>query len=379
MLRLRPLAGDAPGDVLKRPAPVAEAGGERPVPLGEFTPQAQSLGEPLLDRVEQSQREGAFREEALHGVQRDEGEVRVGQWGGDTVSLAGEGHVLLPGDPGRIPYHSPGPAALEESVSVHELIDLDTQGETLHDHLAQGAGPAVELPECLMVGSLVRSEEHEQPARPRRFRVDDVDGEGAQQADHRGGQPGGRRFRQHVDLHAWFGRGGSLPEDLQEAEGGEAEGDGAGAGADDVQRALPVGGFGATSGVGVQAGSRGEGRGAVVRRVGVQETAQLGDQVGGDGPSVTERCEGGQHVPLGEVRLVEAERGDLGRRVQQAQQPLGVREAVGVLGAEADGFLADGVVAGHCGPDVQQMPARFDPHPVPPVQVALPCVRESSP
>lgn len=129
-------------------------------------------------------------------------------------------------DLGRVLDEAPGPAALEELVLVREaFLDVDTEDEALADDGAQGLEAALELLQDHPLGQPPLAEEFGERSALRGVHVEDVDGERTQQTHHGRRQPdtGGRP--KFLDEFQHLGAARLRLVDLEEAEGGEAEGD----------------------------------------------------------------------------------------------------------------------------------------------------------
>ncbi len=83
-------------------------------------------------------------------------------------------------------------------------------------------------------------------------------------------------------------------------------------------------------------------------------------------------------VVLGGVRIVQPEGGNLGRRIEQAEQPLRVGDTALAAPLAPVPPAALERVTPHRLPDVQQMLAWLDLHPMPLTQAALPSIEEKS-
>nr|BFE71501.1 hypothetical protein GCM10020092_048020 [Actinoplanes digitatis] len=220
-----------------------------------------------------------------------------------------QAHVGRRLDLGRVGDQAPAPAALEEPVGQVELaalggtradgdvvaepgVDLAQRLAELVDDLPGRAALLVDGPDQLPAVGLVGGE--------------DVDGEAAQEADHRGGEPLAGPLLELVHLIEQPRTGDHLPEDLGETDDGEHQRDGDGEGVDHVQ--LLLRGLDLLALVlGAEVGAAGEARRAVRRRVALDVAGERLEQPLRHLDVVAEHAERVEHVPVGGVGVVQPE------------------------------------------------------------------------
>lgn len=237
---------------------------------------------------------------------------------------------LLDGRDGRRVLHeAPGPAALEQlgvTADAFTGLRLQAQDRALTDDGTQRPEPPLELLESLSFGQLPLADELAQRLPLGRVEAEGVDGEGAQQTDHGGGEPQAGGRSEFVDPGDGGIAAGFAAIDVEEAQCGQAQGHRHRIGVDNTQLPLFLGEFLARI-LRDEVVTAGEGGVEVASAVALHELGQDPDDAAGNIGGISDPLQGFHDVPLSGVRVVQPEGGDLSGRVEEAEQPLGIGHA----------------------------------------------------
>lgn len=272
---------------------------------------------------------------------------------------------LLDGRDGRRVLHeAPGPAALEQlgvTADAFTGLRLQAQDRALTDDGTQRPEPPLELLESLSFGQLPLADELAQRLPLGRVEARGVDGEGAQQTDHGGGEPQAGGRSEFVDPGDGGIAAGFAAIDVEEAQCGQAQGHRHRIGVDNTQLPLFLGEFLARI-LRDEVVTAGEGGVEVASAVALHELGQDPDDAAGNIGGISDPLQGFHDVPLSGVRVVQPEGGDLSGRVEEAEQPLGIGHAAATAPLPPVPHAVPEGVAGDRTPDFEKTFTWLDLH-----------------